>query len=151
MRHRLHSYTLTSGAPVLPGIVRATLIGPAQLGHIGEWVFIPQTHWTPLIRVTPVAGKGSDISTAGGNAGLRSAFLCQSPTKFELVIDPKTGDRARLADGSFWPLPTLSECPQIGCYRRKSGHSAIRTRRARFVGLMRTRPQAEKSGHHCGL
>jgi hypothetical protein len=104
MRHRLHSYTLTSGAPVLPGIVRATLIGPAQLGHIGEWVFIPQTLWTPLIRVTPVAGKGSDISTAGGNTGLRSAFLCQSPTKFKLVIDPETGDRARLADGSFWPV-----------------------------------------------
>jgi len=49
MLHRLHSYTLTSGAPVLPGIVRATLIGPEQLGHIGEWGFILQTHWTPLI------------------------------------------------------------------------------------------------------
>jgi hypothetical protein len=27
-----------------PGIVRATLIGPEQLGHIGEWGFILQTH-----------------------------------------------------------------------------------------------------------
>jgi hypothetical protein len=111
MLHRLHSYTLTSGASVLPGIVRATLIGPEQLGHIGEWVFIVQTHWTPLIRVTPVAGKGSDISTEGGNTGLRSAFLCQSPTKFELIIDLKTGDRARLADGSFWPIAEVTRCP----------------------------------------
>ena len=43
--HDLHSYTLTSGAPVVPGIVRATLIGREQFGHFGGWGFILQTRY----------------------------------------------------------------------------------------------------------
>jgi len=60
--HRPHSYTLTSGAPVFPGIVRATIIGPEQFGHFGDWGVILQTHSTcsPFV-VTPVARKGSDV------------------------------------------------------------------------------------------
>ena len=66
-RHGLHSYTLTSGAPVLASIVRATLIGREQFGHFGNRGFILQTHsiCSSLSEVTPVARKGSDVLTAG--------------------------------------------------------------------------------------
>ena len=37
---RLHSYTLTSGAKVILGTVRAMCIGREQFGHIGNWGFI---------------------------------------------------------------------------------------------------------------
>jgi hypothetical protein len=42
--HGLHSYTLTSGAPVLTSIVHATLIGREQFGHFGNRGFTLQTH-----------------------------------------------------------------------------------------------------------
>jgi hypothetical protein len=98
MLHRLHSYTLTSGAPVLSGIVRATLIGPEQFGHIGGWGFILQTYWAPL---TPQRGNTRRTErfrhfNRREKYGIKVGVPVQSPTKFELVIDLKTGDRAEV-------------------------------------------------------
>lgn len=65
--HDLHSYTLTSGAPDLPGIVRTTFIGRKQFGHFGRWSFMLRTQYICLSPsgVTSVALKGSVVLIGG--------------------------------------------------------------------------------------
>ena len=108
--HSLHSYTLTSGAPVLASIVHATLIGREQFGHFGNRGFTLQTHSirSSLCEVTPGARKGSDVLPQG-KCGIEVSLPVHSPSKYRFIINLKPGE----ALGHAVPFTLLARTDEV--------------------------------------
>ena len=90
--HGLHSYTLTSGAPVLASIVRATHIGREQFGHFGNRGFILKTHSIFPRRDNTCRTERFRCFNPQDKCGIEVGLPVHSPSKYRFIINLKPAE-----------------------------------------------------------